>query len=177
MKNIFVIFIMVLICSCNNKKDKSSVSYDKKVKLINQLKEKYSTDFVWDSKEIYNKKYSIEFKDIVNSDIQLIQYFEVVDISSEIGKVYLLLEVDYKYIFKLEVKKELYSKIIEIGKYTESEQPCMLVVNIEQLRKLPISLIADIDFIDEEDVSVYLDYVPTDKLYGTGYLINIECIN
>lgn len=175
LKCLTILLFLTLLVSCKENHGENKKFPQEEVELKNMLMKKYSTQYIWGWEFLEEKEFSIEFNDIVNSDLQLMKDFEIQDIYNRNNKLYLLLSVDLNYLFELEVMKDQLSKIIEVSAYSSYEQTSYLIVNVEKIRKFPISLAADIDFL-EEDTYAYLDFVPSDYFYGTGYLISVENI-
>ena len=176
MKSIFYILIVTILLSCNDKKSEVSKGRELKTEFVQQLKKKYSTTHVWSTNVLDGKKYSIEFEEIVNSRVQLIQYFDIIDVFRKNHKVYLLVDADLEFIFELEIEEAMVSKVISLGEYSYTKSPCVLIVNIDYFRKPSITLNADIDFIEDEEPFAYMDYVSSTTFYGKGKLLGIECM-
>jgi len=132
MKNISLLCLLIVLFSCNSEnkviENENSV---KEEKVIKALVSKYNIKYLWDT---LNYKYSVDYKPIIDSKYQLIDYIEIIDIYEEDSSFFIFSNISYypSINFTFSLSKV---QIDQIYNSTIDNIDLIFVVNISELKK------------------------------------------
>ena len=126
-----------------------------------------SIKYDWYGEEMDNRKLSIQFEEVLESEKQLATYFEILDVFKKSNTTYLLIDM-FDFIFELKVYEKDLPKILDMSKLDIDEYHCILIVSIDELNKNKHRLIEN-ENLSDLDVSLV-------RYFGKGDLLDIKCL-
>jgi hypothetical protein len=146
---------------------------DKKKKVIANIKTKYNITFHWND---LSYPYSIDYKPVIETKYQLIDFegpyiSQLIDIYTKNGTEFVSLKIGIMstFFFDFPITKEQENKF-------RSGHELILIVSIDEIRKLRFELAGEIEDKDSEVASVALSYSEFGlfpKFIGKGKIIDI----
>ena len=139
-KAILIGLTLISLMACetkNNKPDKDEeqkVLQNKKENLLSELTEKYAVEYLIDTLR-YN--YSIQFKELLETDYQIISRFRILDIYKKDSITYISIETGFlpTIYFELEIPTNQVKKLLELEKCYFCTHDGIFVVKILNIKK------------------------------------------
>ena len=160
--------VLFLSCGLNRqqKKEKQKKENEEiKYKVISGLVSKYNIKYKLDTLYYPEYQYTIDFKPVINSKFQLIDYFEIKDIYEKDSCEYISLSAG----FFPSIYFDFLITIEQGEKLRNEDNKLLLVVSISNIKKINFSLEGQI----ENSVSATVDLKNSDNFLGKGRIIEI----
>ena len=170
----FIGFILLNLIACGRKdieeerKKAEQLQAEIRENVMTEIIDKYQIQFLWDTLYFH---YSIHLKKVIESDYQLIEGFNIIDIYTIDNTSFIFIEV-YSYqdiFFNLSIPKDQLEKIIDLTSINYASLIDAMVVKITNVRKIHYLIDNDLEeYIDIMGLNTYLN-----SFIGSGQVIEV----
>jgi len=173
MRNILLFAVLIFfVFGCTSHEEKKIEEQNKQQQelekdiIISNLVTKYSIAYKWDTLKYY---YSINYRNVIESKNQLIEFVNITDIYTKDSSEYVSLQTGFfpSFNFDFPITKEQESKLLNI------DDDLILVVSISEIRKIKFELEGEI----EDGVSTTINLTNSIDFIGKGEIIEIVSTN
>lgn len=185
-KIISIIILLSILIACKPSKEKKTKDENNSKKLIRQqemkkvvdsLVLKYDIKYIWDSLDWKQYHYTIDFKPVINSKYQLISKYSIDDFYEKDTSEYISIETHRpEYYFDFPISKEQKKIILQTSDSWGFKNNTILVVSINDIRKIKLEIKGEVEGEDEDDKSAIINLENSYSFIGKGKIIDIVTI-
>lgn len=171
MKQLSIIFIAILLVSCNLKEKKREKKWEQRTKRVEEIMKTYNVKY---SLRDLDYDFSYQFDLVLKEKVQLVDLFFVRDIYTKNDKTFLNIEINnYRLDLLIEdenILQNLLQKILADKYYYGKSE--VLIIELDKIKKIPFIIeVYDESYGGETDF--IMEVTDSNNFIGSGKVLNL----